>query len=172
MRPGVPPASAAETLRTFEGVPHRLQVAGVVDGVTYVNDSKATNVDATLKALTAYSGPVHLILGGYDKGSTYEALALATEGAVREVLLIGATAPQLAAAFEARATEDPTRATPAVVCGDLKGAVAAAATAARAGDVVLLSPACASWDQYRDYVERGEHFLELVGELQERSTTS
>ena len=74
---GVPPASAAETLRTFAGVPHRLQVAGVVDGVTYVNDSKATNVDATLKALTAYSGPVHLILGGYDKGAEYDELAAA-----------------------------------------------------------------------------------------------
>ncbi len=81
---GVPPESAAGTLRTFGGVPHRLQVAGVVDGVTYVNDSKATNVDATLKALTAYSGPVHLILGGYDKGATYDGLAAATEGLVRQ----------------------------------------------------------------------------------------
>ncbi len=99
---GVPPASAAETLRTFAGVPHRLQVAGVIDGVTYVNDSKATNVDATLKALTAYSGGVHLILGGYDKGAEYEGLAAATEGLVKEALLIGATATQLQAAFAAR----------------------------------------------------------------------
>ena len=72
---GVPIGAAAATLRTFEGVPHRLQVGGVVDGVTYVNDSKATNVDATLKALTAYSGGVHLILGGYDKGAEYGELA-------------------------------------------------------------------------------------------------
>jgi len=159
---GAPAAAAAATLRSFAGVPHRLQVAGVVAGVTYVNDSKATNVDATLKALTAYSGGVHLILGGYDKGASYEALAEATEGHVRSVLLIGETAPQLAAAFAARAAAVGPRATPYVVCGDLERAVAVAAAHASPGDVVLLSPACASWDQYRDYEERGEHFLGLV----------
>ena len=74
-------SAAAATLRTFEGVPHRLQVGGVVAGVSYVNDSKATNVDATLKALTAYSCGVHLILGGYDKGAEYDEFAAATEGA-------------------------------------------------------------------------------------------
>ena len=162
---GAPAAAAAATLRTFEGVPHRLQVGGVVGGVTYVNDSKATNVDATLKALTAYSGGVHLILGGYDKGADYDELAAATEGRVREVLLIGATAPQLEAAFAARAAAAGSRPTPFVQCGDLETAVRAAAATAAPGDVVLLSPACASWDQYRDYEQRGEHFLELVHEL-------
>ena len=162
---GVPSSAVAETLRTFKGVPHRLQVAGVVDGVTYVNDSKATNVDATLKALTAYSGAVHLILGGYDKGATYDDLAAATEGLVKEVFLIGATAPRLAAAFAARRAVRGVGATPARVCHDLAAAMAAASRAAVAGDVVLLSPACASWDQYRDYVERGEHFLRAVSEL-------
>ena len=162
---GAPVGAAAETLRTFEGVPHRLQVAGVVDGVTYVNDSKATNVDATLKALTAYSGGVYLILGGYDKGADYGELALATEGRVREVLLIGATAPQLEAAFAARAGAVGSRATSYVTCGHMAAAVAVAAGKAEPGDVVLLSPACASWDQYRDYEERGEHFLRLVDEL-------
>ena len=162
---GVPAAAAAETLRTFAGVPHRLQVAGVAGGVTYVNDSKATNVDATLKALTAYSGGVYLILGGYDKGAEYGALAAATEGRVKQALLIGATAPQLEAAFAARAAAAGSRATPSVVCGDLEAAVMLAAREASPGDVVLLSPACASWDQYRDYVERGEHFLKLVSDL-------
>ena len=162
---GVPPKSAAVTLRTFAGVPHRLQVAGVVGGVTYVNDSKATNVDATLKALTAYSGPVHLILGGYDKGAAYEGLAAATEGLVRQVLLIGATAPQLEAAFAARRAAGAPRATPWVLCGDLEAAVILAARVAAPGDTVLLSPACASWDQYRDFEQRGEHFLELVNRL-------
>ena len=100
---GAPGVRRRPRLRTFEGVPHRLQVGGVVDGVTYVNDSKATNVDATLKALTAYSGGVHLILGGYDKGAEYGELAAATEGRVKQALLIGATAPQLEAAFAARA---------------------------------------------------------------------
>lgn len=162
---GVPPAAAAQTLRTFAGVPHRLQVVGVVDGVTYVNDSKATNVDATLKALTAYSGGVHLILGGCDKGAEYADLATAVEGRVRQVLLIGATAPRLAAAFVRRAAVGASRATPAVDCGDLAAAVRRAAHDAVDGDVVLLSPACASWDQYRDYVQRGEHFIELVAEV-------
>jgi UDP-N-acetylmuramoylalanine--D-glutamate ligase len=162
---GVPAAAAAETLRTFAGVPHRLQVAGVVGGVTYVNDSKATNVDATLKALTAYSGGVYLILGGYDKGAEYGALAAATEGLVKQALLIGATAPQLEAAFAARAAAAGSRATSSVVCGELDAAVMRAALEASPGDVVLLSPACASWDQYRDYVERGEHFLKLVNDL-------
>ena len=166
---GAPMWAAAATLRDFEGVPHRLQVAGVVDGVTYVNDSKATNVDATLKALTAYSGGVYLILGGYDKGAEYGELAAGAEGRVHQVLLIGATAPQLEAAFAARAAEVGSRATPWVRCGDLETAVAAASAAASAGDVVLLSPACASWDQYRDYEERGEDFLTLVRELKARS---
>ncbi|HOU28176.1 MAG TPA: UDP-N-acetylmuramoyl-L-alanine--D-glutamate ligase [Thermoleophilia bacterium] len=162
---GAPVAAAAETLRTFAGVPHRLQVAGVVGGVTYVNDSKATNVAATLKALTAYAGGVHLVLGGYDKGAEFGELAAATEGRVRRALLIGATAERLAAAFAARAETVGARATPYVVCGDLGSAVRTAAASARAGEVVLLSPACASWDQYRDYEQRGEHFLELVREL-------
>ena len=166
---GAPMWAAAATLRDFEGVPHRLQVAGVVNGVTYVNDSKATNVDATLKALTAYSGGVYLILGGYDKGAEYRALAAGVEGKVHQVLLIGATAPQLEAAFAARAAEVGSRATHWVRCGDLETAVAAASAAASAGDVVLLSPACASWDQYRDYEERGEEFLKLVRELKARS---
>ena len=165
---GVPAEAAAHTLRTFEGVPHRLQVAGLVDGVTYVNDSKATNVDATLKALTAYSGGVHLILGGYDKGADYADLAAATEGRVKQALLIGATTPQLRRAFAARAAQG-CDATPFVDCGDLEAAVYLAAKDAVPGDVVLLSPACASWDQYRDYEQRGEQFLKLVGELRSRS---
>jgi UDP-N-acetylmuramoylalanine--D-glutamate ligase len=136
-----------------------------VGGVTYVNDSKATNVDATLKALTAYSTGVYLILGGYDKGAEYGALAAATEGLVKQALLIGATAPQLEAAFAARAAAAGSRATPHVVCGDLEVAVMLASREASPGDVVLLSPACASWDQYRDYVERGEQFLKLVSDL-------
>ena len=166
---GVPAAAIAGTLRTFPGVAHRLEVVGTVGEVTYVNDSKATNTDATLKALTAYTRGVHLILGGYDKGAAFEELARATEGRVAEVLLIGATAAQLAAAFATRTAAAGSQPTPAVVCGDLASAVAHAARAAVAGDVVLLSPACASWDQYRNYEERGEHFRELVSELGKRS---
>jgi len=84
---------------------------------------------------------------------------------VKQALLIGATAPQLEAAFAARAAAAGSRVTPHVVCGDLEAAVMRAAREVSPGDVVLLSPACASWDQYRDYVERGEHFLKLVNDL-------
>jgi UDP-N-acetylmuramoylalanine--D-glutamate ligase len=162
---GVPSASIARTLCTFPGVRHRLQVVGVVAGVTYVNDSKATNVDAALKALTAYSGPVHLILGGSLKGASFDPLARATEGVVREVILIGAAAPVLEDAYARRARESGSRAAPYVVLPDLPAAVRHAARVARPGDVVLLSPACASYDQYRNYEQRGEHFIELVEAL-------
>ena len=165
---GVPPASIARTLQTFQPVEHRLQVAGVVDGVTYVNDSKATNVDATLKALTAYSGPVFLILGGLSKGSAFDALAVATEGLVKQAVLIGRAAPEFAAAYARRAAAAPGSAVPFETLPDLAAAVAWCGERAMPGDVVLLSPACASFDQYRSYEERGEHFLKLVSELRAR----
>ena len=168
---GASPAAVAGTLRSFPPVEHRLQVAGVVDGVTYVNDSKATNVDATMKALTAYHGPVHLILGGLGKGSSFEQLAAAVEGRVAEVVLIGRAAPELERAFAARAAAAPERAVPYVTLPDLDAAVSWCAGRAAPGDVVLLSPSCASFDQYRSYEERGEHFLKLVDEVRgERST--
>jgi UDP-N-acetylmuramoylalanine--D-glutamate ligase len=163
---GVPPGSIARTLRTFQPVEHRLQVAGVVGGVTYVNDSKATNVDATLKALTAYSGPVFLILGGLSKGSAFDGLAAATEGVVKQAVLIGHAAPEFERAYAARAAAAPGSAVPFVTLPDLPAAVSWCAERAVPGDVVLLSPACASFDQYRSYEERGEHFVRLVGELQ------
>ena len=165
---GVATPHIAATLRSFGGVAHRLQVVGIVDGVTWVNDSKATNVDAALKALTAYSGPVHMILGGSLKGASFDALAEATEGRIKEAILIGAAAAPLREAFERRRVAVGRRATPYVVLGDLEAAVGHAATAAEAGDVVLLSPACASFDQYGNFEQRGDHFAELVRRLQEQ----
>jgi UDP-N-acetylmuramoylalanine--D-glutamate ligase len=162
---GVPPRSIVRTLTSFPGVVHRLQVVATVDGVTYVNDSKATNVDATLKALTAYSGPVHLILGGSLKGASFDALAAATEGLVKEVILIGAAAPALADAYARRATAPGARPTAVVQRPDLEAALSYARGAASPGDVVLLSPACASFDHYRNFEHRGEHFIELVTRL-------
>ncbi len=162
---GAPPASIADTLRTFAPVAHRLQVAGVVDGVTYVNDSKATNVDATLKALTAYAGPVVLVLGGRGKGSSFDELAAACEGRVRDVVLIGEARDALEGAFGRRAAKAPGAAVPYVALPDLDAAVAWASAHTGPGDVVLLSPACASFDQYRSYERRGEHFMELVEKL-------
>jgi len=164
---GVAPADIAVALRTFPGVAHRLQVVGASGGVTWVNDSKATNVDAALKALTAYSGPVHLILGGSLKGASFDPLAAGTEGRVKEAILIGAAAAPLAEAFARRRAAVGERATPYVVLPDLEAAVAHAAAVAEPGDVVLLSPACASFDHYRNFEHRGEHFSELVEALVE-----
>ncbi len=168
---GVPAAGIAATLQTFPGVAHRLQVVGEVGGVTWVNDSKATNVDAAVKALTAYFGPVHMILGGSLKGASFDPLAVATEGRVKEAILIGAAATPLREAFERRRAAVGERATPFVVLPDLAAAVDHAAAASAPGDVVLLSPACASFDHYRNFEHRGEHFTALVEALRERSAT-
>jgi UDP-N-acetylmuramoylalanine--D-glutamate ligase len=143
----------AEALRSFPGVPHRLELVRELNGVRYVNDSKATNVAAALRGLAAYAGePVHLILGGSRKGEDFAPLAAAIGPNVRSVHLIGETADELAAAIP-RAQRD----------GDL--ATALAGVDAQPGDVVLLSPACASYDQFRDFEERGEEFRRLVQNL-------
>jgi UDP-N-acetylmuramoylalanine--D-glutamate ligase len=150
---GTPDEQIAAALRTFPGVAHRLEPVGEVDGVRYVNDSKATNVAAALRGLAAYADePVHLILGGSRKGEDFAALAAAIGPNVRSVHLIGETAGELATVIP-QAQRD----------GDLETALAA--IDARPGDVVLLSPACASYDQYRDFEERGEEFRRLVQNL-------
>ena len=142
-------------LRDFRGVPHRLELVAELGGVEYVNDSKATNVAATLRALVAYDDePVRLILGGSRKGENFAPLAAALGPNVRAVYVIGETADELA-----RAIPNTIRA------GDLATAVERAATAAQPGEVVLLSPACASYDQFRDFEERGEEFKRLVANL-------
>lgn len=160
---GLPWEAVLEGLRTFPGVPHRLQHAGVVGGVAYVNDSKATNVEATVKALGAYPVGTHLILGGRDKASDYRPVARACPGTCRGVFLIGEATPLIADAFDRVVREEGVDGVPTPVeCGDLESAVEAAARAARSGDTVLLAPACASFDQYRDFEARGDHFMALV----------
>ena len=142
---GVEEADLAAGLRTFPGVRHRLQKVAVVGGVTYVNDSKATNVDSAIKALTAYEGGIHLILGGSRKGSPFDRLAEAAAlEKVPEVILIGEAADEIAGSFK-KASRN------VVMAGCLEEAVRIASESADAGDVVLLSPACASFDQYRDF---------------------
>jgi UDP-N-acetylmuramoylalanine--D-glutamate ligase len=156
----------SEGLRTFAGVAHRLESAGIVAGVTYVNDSKATNVEAALTALNAYPERTHLILGGRDKASDYRPIARACSRGCRAVYLIGEAAPLIAEAFaEVRSREGLTEVPEPRTCGDLDRAVRAAAAVAVAGDVVLLAPACASFDQYRDFEERGDHFRAIVAGL-------
>ncbi|HLM36364.1 MAG TPA: UDP-N-acetylmuramoyl-L-alanine--D-glutamate ligase [Gaiellaceae bacterium] len=150
---GVSDETIAEALRTFPGVPHRLELVRVLRDVRYVNDSKATNVAAALKALATYEhDPVHLILGGSRKGEDFAPLAAAIGPNVKSVHVIGETADELAAAIP-RAERN----------GDLGGALAAIAP--QAGDVVLLSPACASYDQFGDFEQRGEEFRRLVQNL-------
>jgi UDP-N-acetylmuramoylalanine--D-glutamate ligase len=145
----------AEALGTFPGVAHRLELVAEVGGVRYVNDSKATNVPAALTGIAAYaSEPVHLILGGSRKGEDFAPLAAAIGPNVRSIHLIGETADELAALLP-QADRD----------GDLRTALAR--IAAERGDVVLLSPACASYDQFRDFEHRGEEFRRLVTNLEE-----
>ena len=155
---GVDDATIAEALRTFPGVPHRLELVADLGGVRYVNDSKATNVGAALRALASYQEPIHLIAGGQGKGERYEPLAEAARGRVARAYLVGETAEALAVAFTAEgvAVEQ---------CESLDRAVHAAASTARPGEVVLLSPACASYDQFTDFEERGDAFRTLVEAL-------
>jgi UDP-N-acetylmuramoylalanine--D-glutamate ligase len=160
---GVGEEALAEGLRSFKGVTHRLEMAGMVAGVTYVNDSKATNVEATLTALNAYPDNTHLILGGRDKHSDYRPVARACSRGCKAVYLIGEATPLIDAAFAEVRDQEGLQGVPAVrVCGDLERAVDEATSAAEPGDVVLLAPACASFDQYRNFEERGNHFVDLV----------
>jgi UDP-N-acetylmuramoylalanine--D-glutamate ligase len=158
---GLADDAIARGLEAFRGVEHRLEVVGEVGGVVYVNDSIATNVFATRAALAAYADtPVHLILGGRAKGESFEPLAAAIRPNVRGIHLVGEAADELAQAL-GRAGLAADRA------GDLPTAFSAAVAAAVPGDVVLLSPACASFDQYANFEERGEDFRRLVRTLEE-----
>jgi UDP-N-acetylmuramoylalanine--D-glutamate ligase len=149
---------AAAALRDFAAPPHRLEQVRELRGVRFVNDSKATNVEATLQALASFDAPLHVILGGSLKGVDFTPLAGPLAHATSAVYLIGEAAPELRRAFTGRGIE-------LVDSGTLERAVRIAASVATDGDVVLLSPACASYDQFRDYEERGERFRELVEAL-------
>lgn len=146
---GIPEEAVRAGLRTFRGVEHRLEEVLTRDGVLYVNDSKATNVASTLVALAAFGVRVHLILGGQGKGQDFAPLRSAVAG--HAVYLIGEDGLAIGAAIGTGKW-----------CEDLEGAVDAARAAARDGEVVLLSPACASFDQFADYESRGRAFKELV----------
>ena len=151
---GIPAGAVTRALRTFPGVPHRLEEVAVRDGVTYVNDSKATNVASAIVGIRAFEAGVHLILGGSLKGGGFTGLREPVSERCRACYLIGEAADRLAADLEGTV--------PLHRCGDLERAVAAASEAAQPGDVVLLSPACASYDQYENYERRGEHFRRLT----------
>ncbi len=158
---GAAPAAIAEGVRSFPGVEHRLQFVAEIAGVQFYNDSKATNVDATEKALEAFPGNVLIILGGKDKGSDYRPLRPLLERRARRAYLIGAAAEKIAGQIEG--------AVPLERSGTLDRAVRSAFAAARPGDVVLLAPACASFDQFQNFEHRGRAFVALVRELAETS---
>lgn len=150
------PAMLAE-LASFPGLPHRSQWVANVNGVTYINDSKGTNVGATIAAVSGMAGPLVIIAGGDGKNQDFAPLADAFRGKVRHTVLIGRDAEAVARALEGVSTSE--------TCASLEDAVRAAARAAKPGDTVLLSPACASLDMFRDYTHRGAVFTQAVKEL-------
>ncbi|MHB0968377.1 MAG: UDP-N-acetylmuramoyl-L-alanine--D-glutamate ligase [Thermoanaerobaculia bacterium] len=148
-----------EAFATFGGLAHRMVTVRELDGVRWINDSKGTNVDATLKSLEGFRDrEVILILGGKDKKGEFERLRDIVERKVRTVLTIGDAAAKIESKLRGCA--------PLAACGNMQGAVEYARAAAKPGEVVLLSPACASFDQYRNFEERGNHFEELVRGLE------
>jgi UDP-N-acetylmuramoylalanine--D-glutamate ligase len=154
---GVAHAQIREAVMTFPGVEHRLEFVRELDGVAWYNDSKATNVDATLKAIAAFLGGLWVILGGKDKNSDYSPLAEPLRVKAHGALLIGAAAGKIEAQLNG--------AVPFVRCGTIGAAVAEARVRARSGDTVLLAPACASFDQFENFEHRGREFKRLVREL-------
>ncbi|HYW68683.1 MAG TPA: UDP-N-acetylmuramoyl-L-alanine--D-glutamate ligase [bacterium] len=160
---GVTPEDAARVLRSFNPLEHRLEGVAEVDGVRYVNDSKATNVDAVGFALQSFDAPIVLIAGGKDKGTDYAPLGPAVAGRVKRLILIG------------EATEKMERALGSLVpterAATLEDAVLAAREAASTGDVVLLSPACASFDMFDDFEDRGRQFKDLVASMARGAAT-
>jgi UDP-N-acetylmuramoylalanine--D-glutamate ligase len=157
---GLPMPAMLAALETFAGLPHRSEWIADVAGVRFVDDSKGTNVGATIAAVAGMPGPLVMIAGGLGKGQDFAPLAQAFRGKVRHVVLIGKDAPALAAALKGVC--------PMEIAGSMQEAVFAAARAARAGDTVLLSPACASFDMFRDYGHRGDVFAAAVRALDGR----
>ena len=144
-------------VRNFKAVEHRLEYVATICGVEYYNDSKATNVDATIKALESFPANVHLILGGKDKDSDYTLLNELLRERVKRVYTIGAAAEKIESQIKDAAEIDHAE--------TLENAVNHAAATAEAADVVLLAPACASFDQFQNYEHRGRVFKELIGAL-------
>jgi UDP-N-acetylmuramoylalanine--D-glutamate ligase len=153
---GAPFQAIRSAIQKFHAVEHRLEYVATCNGVEFYNDSKATNVDATAKAIAAFPGGIHLILGGKDKGSDYRVLSDLLRQRVRAVYTIGSAAAKIESHLRGIVPLHP--------CETLDKAVAAAADAARPGEIVLLAPACSSFDQFESYEHRGRIFKELVNQ--------
>jgi len=158
---GAEPSAIASGVKSFRAVEHRLEFVAEIGGVEFFNDSKATNVDAALKAIEAFPGPLIVILGGKDKGSPYTPLVEPLRRRARMAVLIGAAADRIAA--------DLGEAVPYVHAGTLDRAVQLAMSGAQTGDTVLLAPACSSFDQFENYEHRGRAFKDLVHNFENRS---
>src|SRR5262249_41711868 len=150
---GCQPAQIREAVAYLKAVKHRLEFVAKVADVDYYNDSKATNVDATIKAIESFPANIHLILGGKDKGSDYTVLNSLLRERVKQVYTIGAAAAKI---------ESQIKGSPIIHAETLETAVKKAAGVAQSGDVVLLAPACASFDQFENYQHRGRVFKEVV----------
>jgi UDP-N-acetylmuramoylalanine--D-glutamate ligase len=159
MLAGIDPAKIRQAAAKFKAVEHRLEYVATIRGVEYYNDSKATNVDATIKALESFPARIHLILGGKDKGSDYSVLTTLLKERVKRVYTVGAAAAKI---------ESQVRGVEVVSIGTLDVAVKRASESATPGDVVLLAPACASFDQFESYEHRGRAFKEQVRQLASR----
>ncbi len=155
---GCEPAKIREAIKNFKAVEHRLEYVATIKGVEYFNDSKATNVDATIKALESFPKNIHLILGGKDKGSDYTVLNDLLRERVKRVYTIGAAAEKIESHIKGAAE--------IVHAETLENAIRRAAAVAQPGDIVLLAPACASFDQFQSYNHRGRVFKEIVQAIQ------
>ena len=155
---GIPRSELVQHIQTFQGLPHRVEKIGEKDGIAYIDDSKGTNVGATVAAIAGLPQKIVLIAGGQGKGQDFASLAAVLQDKARAVFLIGVDAPKIAAELAARNV-------PHQFCDTLPQAVAAAHTAAQAGDIVLLSPACASYDMFQGYAHRAQVFKEAFEQL-------
>ncbi len=156
---GVPEETVLSVCRSFLAVPHRIEYVRTVNGVRYYNDSKGTNPDAAIQGVKAMTSPTYLIGGGYDKGSTYDEWIESFYGKIKELILMGVTAPKIAECARAHGFEN------IVFVNSMEEAVHEAAGKALPGEAVLLSPACASWGMFQNYEERGDIFKSLVKSL-------
>lgn len=156
---GIGAQVVASTLRSFPGVEHRLEFVREINDVKFINDSKGTNPDATINAILAMDRPTVLILGGYDKHGDFESLFNKFTSNIKAIIVLGATASKIVAAAQQAGYESYIRA------NSFEDAVLKAYSIAGAGDTVLLSPACASWDMFKDFEQRGEVFKEIVNGL-------
>ena len=155
---GCAPEKISDAVRNFKAVEHRLEFVATIRGVDYYNDSKATNVDATIKALESFPSNIHLILGGKDKGSDYSVLNDLLRQRVKRVYTIGAAAAKIESQIISSKNGGPEL----VHAETLENAIRKANATAQSGDVVLLAPACASFDQFKNYEQRGKVFKEIV----------